>query len=73
MDSAQKPRIRVVALTPQGGALARTLGRALTGAGCWLPRAQAGADPEIKTFEHVAQVFQEAFPRMSGCVSFKNF
>jgi len=61
MDSAQKPMIRVVALTPQGGVLARTLVRALTGAGCWLPRAQAGNDPEIKTFERVAQVFQDAF------------
>jgi cobalt-precorrin 5A hydrolase len=61
MDSAPKPKIRVVALTPQGGALGRTLGRALAGAGCWLPRTQVGDDPEIKTFERVAQVFQEAF------------
>ena len=61
MASAPKPMIRVVALTPQGGALARTLCRALPGSGCWLPRSQAGDDPEIQTFERVAQVFQEAF------------
>jgi cobalt-precorrin 5A hydrolase len=53
--------IRVVALTPQGVVIARTLGRALTGAGCWLPRAQAIDAPEVNTFERVAQVFQEAF------------
>ena len=42
MASAPKRKIRVVALTPQGGALARTLCRALPGAGCWLPRAAMG-------------------------------
>ncbi len=61
MASASKRRIRVVALTPQGGSLARTLCGALPGAGCWLPRAQANDVPQTQTFERVAQVFQEAF------------
>ena len=60
MSELARP-IRVVALTPQGGVLARTLCLALAGAGCWLPRTQGGDDPEIKTFDRVAQVFQEAF------------
>ncbi len=53
--------IRVVALTPRGAALALTLCQALNEAECWLPRAQAGDDPEVKTFDRVASVFQDAF------------
>jgi len=52
--------IRVLALTPQGAALARRLCRDLPGARCWLPRGQAGDDPGVNAFDHLAQVFQEA-------------
>ena len=61
MDSAPAKPIRVVALTPRGAALARRLCRELPGAQCWLPRAQAGDDPGVKTFDPLAPVFQEAF------------
>ena len=52
---------RVVALTAQGGALARDLCQGLPEAGCWLPRALAAGVPEVNTFERVTTVFQEAF------------
>ena len=59
MASAQvRIMIRVVALTPQGATLARRLCRDLAGSQCWLPRGQAGADPEVKVFDHLAPVFQ---------------
>ena len=44
MGSAPERKIKVVALTPKGAALARELCRRLPGARCWLPRAQAGGD-----------------------------
>ncbi|MFZ5453055.1 MAG: cobalt-precorrin 5A hydrolase [Thermodesulfobacteriota bacterium] len=52
---------RVLALTPQGAALARVICRGLAGARCWLPRSQAGEAPEIKAFDNLAAVFREAF------------
>jgi cobalt-precorrin 5A hydrolase len=61
MGSAPERQIRVVALTPKGGALARKICRGLPGARCWLPRAQTGGDPQISIFERAATVFREAF------------
>lgn len=61
MGSAPEPTIRVVALTPRGASLAREICRGLAGARCWLPRAQAGRDRQVETFERVAPVFEEAF------------
>jgi cobalt-precorrin 5A hydrolase len=60
--------IRVLALTPQGAILAREICRGLAGARCWLPRGQAGGDPGIKAFDHLAPVFQEAFQRREDLV-----
>lgn len=60
--------IRVLALTPQGAALAREICRGLEGARCWLPRSQAGDAPEIKAFDNVAAVFQEAFEKSENLV-----
>ena len=48
MSELARP-INVVALTPKGAALARKLCRGLTEAGCWLPRAQAGDDPQVRS------------------------
>jgi cobalt-precorrin 5A hydrolase len=59
---------RVVALTPQGAALARKLCRGLTEAGCWLPRSQARDDPQVRTFDQVAEVFKEAFEQGENLV-----
>ena len=53
---------------PPGAALARKLCRGLTEAGCWLPRAQAGDDPLVRTFDQVATVFQEAFEQGDNLV-----
>lgn len=62
------PSIRIVALTPQGSALARRLCRDLPGARCWLPPGLAGEDPEVRAFEHLAPVFREAFERRENLV-----
>jgi cobalt-precorrin 5A hydrolase len=61
MGSVPARPIKVVAITPGGAALARRVCAALPGAQCWLPRSQAGAGPEVKTFRRLSQVFQEAF------------
>jgi cobalt-precorrin 5A hydrolase len=68
MASAPAKPIRVLALTPQGAALARRLCRSLPGARCWLPRTQAGGASEIIAFDHLAPVFQEAFERGESLV-----
>ncbi|MDD2902222.1 MAG: cobalt-precorrin 5A hydrolase [Syntrophales bacterium] len=60
--------IRVLALTPQGAALAREICRGLAGARCWLPRSQGGEDPEVGAFDNVAAVFQEAFEQSENLV-----
>jgi len=62
MDTVRTRPIRVVALTPEGAALARRLCRKLPGAQCWLPPAQAGGGGG-QTFNSLSQVFQEAFER----------
>ncbi len=67
MDSARIRPIRVVALTPEGAALARRLCRKLPGAQCWLPPAQA-AEGGDQTFNSLSQVFQEAFERGENLV-----
>lgn len=67
MDSAPTRPIRVVALTPEGAALARRLCRKLPGAQCWLPPAQA-AEGGGQTFNSLSQVFQEAFARGENLV-----
>lgn len=68
MGTAAARPIRVLALTPQGAALAREICRGLAGAQCWLPRAQARDAPGITTFENLAGVFQEAFERRENLV-----
>ena len=60
--------IRVLALTPQGAVLAQEICRGLAGAQCWLHRGQAGGDPGIKAFDHLAKVFQEAFEQGENLV-----
>jgi cobalt-precorrin 5A hydrolase len=69
MDSAPVKPIRVVALTPRGASLAREICRALTGASCWLPRAQAGNGPEVHTFDRLAGVFRDAFHQKEDLVA----
>ncbi len=59
---------RILALTPQGCALARRLCRELPGACCWLPRGLAGEDPEVRAFGQLAPVFREAFARRENLV-----
>jgi cobalt-precorrin 5A hydrolase len=59
--------IKVLALTPQGAALARRLCRGLAGAECWLPEAQAG-EPGDRRFPHLAQAFQEAWAQGQNLV-----
>jgi cobalt-precorrin 5A hydrolase len=59
---------RVVALTPQGAALARDLGERLPRASCWLPRSLAAGDPKVQPFDRVATVFQEAFEQGNNLV-----
>lgn len=59
---------RVVALTPRGGALARSLCQGLPQASCWLPRVLAAGDPKVQTFDRVATVFQEAFQQGENLV-----
>ena len=61
MASVPARPIRVVALTPGGGALAQKLSQVLPGAQCWLPRTLTGAAAGARSFERVAAVFQEAF------------
>jgi len=63
-----KLKTRVVALTPQGAALAKNLCRELPGAVSWLPRTLAAGDPRIHNFERVATVFQEAFQQGENLV-----
>lgn len=60
IGEVRQRRTRVVALTPQGAALARRLCRDLPGAQCWLPPAQAEA-PGDHQFARVSQVFADAF------------
>lgn len=67
MDTARSRPIRVVALTPQGAALARRLCRDLAGAHCWLPSSQAVGGGE-NIFPALSQVFQEAFARGENLV-----
>jgi cobalt-precorrin 5A hydrolase len=52
--------VKILALTPQGAALARRLCRGLAGGECWLPEVQAG-EPGDRTFPHLSQAFQDAF------------
>jgi len=40
----------------------------LPGAQCWLPLGLAGEDPEVRAFERLALVFQEAFERRENLV-----
>ena len=68
MATAPARPIRVLALTPQGAALARKICQDLAGANCWLPRGQAGDDAEIKAFDQLSAVFQEAFARRENLV-----
>jgi cobalt-precorrin 5A hydrolase len=68
MASAPAKPIRVLALTPQGAALARRLCRELPGAQGWLPRSLAGDAPKVNAFDHLAPVFQEAFERGESLV-----
>jgi cobalt-precorrin 5A hydrolase len=59
--------IKILALTPQGAALARRLRQGLTGAQCWLPRTQAGK-PGDQAFSRVSEVFREAFEQGDNLV-----
>jgi cobalt-precorrin 5A hydrolase len=67
MDFAPARPIRVVALTPQGAALARRLCRRLPGTECWLPAAQA-QDAGDLAFDRLSGVFQEAFEKRENLV-----
>ncbi len=59
MVSSARP-IKILALTPQGAALARRLSRGLPGAECWLSQAQAG-EPGDQVFANLAGAFRQAF------------
>jgi cobalt-precorrin 5A hydrolase len=59
MVSVARP-IKILALTPQGAALARRLGRGLAGAQCHLPEALAG-EPGDRAFVRLSEVFRQAF------------
>ncbi|MEW6388212.1 MAG: cobalamin biosynthesis protein [Thermodesulfobacteriota bacterium] len=67
MAAAPAKAIRVIALTPQGAALARCLCRGLAGAQCWLPQARS-QEPGDHPFQHLSQVFQEAFDQGENLV-----
>jgi cobalt-precorrin 5A hydrolase len=66
MVSPARP-IKVLALTPQGAALARRLCQGLEGAHCWLPAAQAG-EPGDLGFSRLAAVFRKAFEQGENLV-----
>jgi cobalt-precorrin 5A hydrolase len=59
--------IKILALTPNGAALARRLGRKLPGSHCWLPQNQAG-EPGDLAFSRLSEVFREAFERGDNLV-----
>jgi len=59
MISPVRP-IKILALTPQGAALARRLCRELPGAQCWLSQAQT-EEPGDFFFSRLSDVFREAF------------
>jgi cobalt-precorrin 5A hydrolase len=59
--------IKVLALTPQGAALARQLCRSLPEAQCWLPQTHAG-EPGDQAFSRLADVWREAFERRDNLV-----
>jgi cobalt-precorrin 5A hydrolase len=66
MDSPARP-IKILALTPQGAALARRLREGLAGASVLLPEAQAG-EPGDLTFSRLADVFRAAFEKRQDLV-----
>jgi cobalt-precorrin 5A hydrolase len=66
MVSEARP-IKILALTPQGAALARRLGRDLPGARCCLPRSLAGEADE-PAFDRLSAAFREAFERGENLV-----
>jgi cobalt-precorrin 5A hydrolase len=66
MKAPARP-IKILALTPQGAALARRLGRGLAGASAWLPEALAG-EPGDLAFSNLSEVFQEAFAQGKNLV-----
>ncbi|MBM4302199.1 MAG: cobalt-precorrin 5A hydrolase [Deltaproteobacteria bacterium] len=66
MVSQERP-IKILALTSQGAALARRLGRELAGAECWLPKNQAG-EPGDQAFSRLSEAFREAFERGDNLV-----
>jgi cobalt-precorrin 5A hydrolase len=66
MNSPVRP-IKILALTPQGAALARRLSRGLPGASAWLPQAQAG-EPGDVTFSRLADALGQAFQRGENLV-----
>ncbi len=67
MDSAKVGPTRIIALTPQGAALARRLARELPGSRCWLPLGQGAAAGE-QAFHHLSEVFQAAFAQGENLV-----
>ena len=66
MASEARP-IKILALTPQGAALARRLSRELPGASPCLPPAQAG-EPGDSPFSRLSEVFREAFAQGDNLV-----
>jgi cobalt-precorrin 5A hydrolase len=66
MDSPTRP-IKILALTPQGAALARRLSLGLPGAECRLPRTLAG-DAEDLAFARLSDAFREAFEQGENLV-----
>jgi len=62
----QRP-IKVLALTPQGAALARRLCQGLPGAECRLPRTLAG-ETDDRAFTRLGDAFKEAFARGENLV-----
>jgi cobalt-precorrin 5A hydrolase len=59
--------IKILAVTQEGAALARRLGRGLAGASAWLPEALAG-EPGDLAFSNLSEVFREAFARGENLV-----
>jgi cobalt-precorrin 5A hydrolase len=66
MVSEARP-IKILALTPQGAAMARRLGRDLPGARCCLPRSLAGEADDL-AFDRLSAAFREAFERGENLV-----
>jgi cobalt-precorrin 5A hydrolase len=66
MGSMKRP-IKVLALTPQGAALARRLAQGLPGAECRLPRTQTGETGDL-AFARLADAFREAFAAQENLV-----